>query len=64
MEPIVSTVREHNAPDIARIGSSSMRSQYQGLVDPVAVNAAILFPCLVRALAPWCGSVVIDRSSG
>lgn len=41
MEPIVRTASEQDAPDIARIGSSSMRAQYRGLVDPVAVEAAI-----------------------
>lgn len=41
MEPIARTAREHDAPDIARIGTAAMRAQYRGLVDPGAVEAAV-----------------------
>jgi ribosomal protein S18 acetylase RimI-like enzyme len=58
MEPIVRTAREDDAPDVARIGTASMRAQYQGLVDPVAVEAAIAQSYSLDALVDC-----IDRCS-
>lgn len=58
MEAAVRTASEDDAADIARIGSSSMRAQYHGLVDPAAVEAAITQSYSLDPLA-----ACIDRCS-